>query len=320
MLRIERVAETRMDIELLRMWRIKVTTQVKEQKDEALERALKALRSISRTGSSKGGTSATPLAECHEPQTVPVASGPKPRPNGAIPSPAQAISQEIAPESDFDPLDDLWQPFIEWFNARIRLDANAVAKRTPPKRCAGVTALHRNYCDWVATKDGMIPASREEFRHLLEKLGCEMTVHGEELVSNVSLKEDVEAQQLLADPLQPAEASTTRLRASRGQQERPVVVKPEPRYEFTCDAQGRPVMPHGVRLVRWAPLPSPARLSNCSTITDVATFIRTTLIQLDHALHNRAWLAGNRSVAELVIRLKAVGCYVALENPSVILQ
>jgi hypothetical protein len=82
----------------------------------------------------------------------------------------------------------------------------------------------------------------------------------------------------------------------------------------------RPPMPTGVRLIHWEPKATPVRLSECSTVTDIDGFIRTTLIQLEAALEGKSWLAGNWGLAGLLERLAAVGCVVALENPRRALQ
>ena len=82
----------------------------------------------------------------------------------------------------------------------------------------------------------------------------------------------------------------------------------------------RPAMPAGVRLIHWEPKAAPVRLSECSTVSDVDLFIRSTLMQLEAALEGRSWQAGNWGLCGLLDRLAAVGCLVALENPRRALQ
>src|SRR5271157_3919785 len=80
------------------------------------------------------------------------------------------------------------------------------------------------------------------------------------------------------------------------------------------------VLPDGVRLVRWEPVPAPVRLSPCSTVTDVDLFIRATLRQLEAALEGRNWQAGNWGLSGLIERLAACGCGVVLDDPRKALQ
>jgi hypothetical protein len=82
----------------------------------------------------------------------------------------------------------------------------------------------------------------------------------------------------------------------------------------------RPVMPAGVRLIRWEPKAAPVRLSECSTVTDVDLFIRTTLQQLEAELEGRSWQAGNWGLCGLLERLEACGCIVELEDRRRLLQ
>jgi hypothetical protein len=82
----------------------------------------------------------------------------------------------------------------------------------------------------------------------------------------------------------------------------------------------RPAMPAGVRLIHWEPQAAPFRLSECSTVTDVDLFIRSTLMQLEAALEGRSWQAGNWGLYGLLERLAAVGCVVALDDPRRALQ
>lgn len=66
-------------------------------------------------------------------------------------------------------------------------------------------------------------------------------------------------------------------------------------------------MPKGVRLLKWAPQLPPVAIETRAVVNDVPKFIRTTLGQLRAAMTGKSWLAGNRSVPELVDRLEQVG-------------
>ena len=82
----------------------------------------------------------------------------------------------------------------------------------------------------------------------------------------------------------------------------------------------RPVMPAGVRLIRWEPKAAPVQLSRCETVTDVDRFSRHTLAQIDARLHDKHFLAGNWPLSELLARLAAVGCVVELADRKAMLQ
>jgi hypothetical protein len=77
-----------------------------------------------------------------------------------------------------------------------------------------------------------------------------------------------------------------------------------------------PVMPKGVRLIRWKPKTPPVFLARWSVVNETAKFIRITLAELDAALAGKSWLAGNRTVRELVDRLEQVGVEVTVEQSS----
>ncbi len=80
--------------------------------------------------------------------------------------------------------------------------------------------------------------------------------------------------------------------------------------------QSGPVpMPKGVRLLHWAPQPPPVAIESWAVVNDVPKFIQTTLGQLGAAMAGKNWLAGNRSVRELVERLEQVGVKVSVEEP-----
>jgi len=74
-----------------------------------------------------------------------------------------------------------------------------------------------------------------------------------------------------------------------------------------------PPMPTGVRLLRWVPERPPVVIERWAVVNDVPQFIQTTLGQLQAAMAGKNWLAGNRSVRELVERLEQVGVKVEIE-------
>jgi hypothetical protein len=82
----------------------------------------------------------------------------------------------------------------------------------------------------------------------------------------------------------------------------------------------RPLMPAGVRLMRWEPAIPPVRLNGFSIVTNTEIFIRRTLEQMGARLAGNDWQAGNWSLTELIERLAAVGVTVALMNNSRRLQ
>lgn len=89
--------------------------------------------------------------------------------------------------------------------------------------------------------------------------------------------------------------------------------------ELIAELARRPAMPSGVRLIRWEPKAAPVQLSQCSTVTDVDEFIRSTLRQLEARLSRRDWLAG-WTLSTLLERLEACGCFVKLDNPKQAVQ
>jgi hypothetical protein len=72
-----------------------------------------------------------------------------------------------------------------------------------------------------------------------------------------------------------------------------------------------PPMPEGVRLVRWELKPAPIAVTKVEIVTDVCRFVAMTLLELKAAMAGKRWLAGNRSVRELIERLEE--CGVAVE-------
>jgi hypothetical protein len=122
---------------------------------------------------------------------------------GTIPGKTQNFSAtEQAPAAyDFDPLDELRRPFVEWFNTEVWLDVEWIARCKPgPRWCAGLNALHTACCRWMIGQDQVVPPTTEEFSRLLAELGCAIhVVHGEPLVLGIGLKEDVQAQRSFDD-------------------------------------------------------------------------------------------------------------------------
>jgi hypothetical protein len=89
--------------------------------------------------------------------------------------------------------------------------------------------------------------------------------------------------------------------------------------ELLAELARRPAMPAGVRLIRWAPQTAPIILTQCSTVTDVDLFIRSTLRQVEAQLSGKDWVAG-WTLSTLLDRLALCGCIVALDDPRKALQ
>ncbi len=75
-----------------------------------------------------------------------------------------------------------------------------------------------------------------------------------------------------------------------------------------------PQMPQGVQLVRWEPKPAPVLLSRVTVVNDVPQFIRTTLDDLDRALHSEPETVAEPEVRELVDRLEQCGVVVKVQG------
>lgn len=75
-----------------------------------------------------------------------------------------------------------------------------------------------------------------------------------------------------------------------------------------------PPMPDGVRLIRWEPKPAPVALTRVEIVTDVPVFVSVTLRELKAALAGKRWLAGNRSVREVIERLAECGVLVEVRS------
>ena len=75
-----------------------------------------------------------------------------------------------------------------------------------------------------------------------------------------------------------------------------------------------PAVPQGVRLVHWEPKSAPIALTRIEIVTDVPRFVTMTLLELQAALVGKRWLAGNRSVRDLIERLEECGVLVEVER------
>jgi hypothetical protein len=71
-----------------------------------------------------------------------------------------------------------------------------------------------------------------------------------------------------------------------------------------------PLMPPGVRLVKWEPKDPPIAIVRLGVVTEVHKFIGATLRELRARLEGKNFLAGNWSLRELVDRLEQVGVQV----------
>jgi hypothetical protein len=146
----------------------------------------------------------------------------------------------------------------------------------------GVRALHSDYAAWCAGPEGAeVPCHLDTFRELLGWAG--FTVSGS-LVHGLMLREDLR-------PAKPLKAEA-----------QPTIARSQPSG-----------VTRSFRVLRCEPVPGPVRLSECETVWDAAALIRASLIQLQAALAGDRWAAGNRTVGELVERLRLCGYHVALE-------
>ena len=74
-----------------------------------------------------------------------------------------------------------------------------------------------------------------------------------------------------------------------------------------------PLMPEGVRLIRWEPMAAPVRLDVCSVVFDVPKFIESELRALDSRLNNPLTIHGGFTVAQMLDRLAQAGLKVELD-------
>jgi hypothetical protein len=75
-----------------------------------------------------------------------------------------------------------------------------------------------------------------------------------------------------------------------------------------------PLMPPGVRLLKWEPKIPPVAIVRMGIVSNVDKFIDATLRQLRARLEGKDFLAGNWSLRELVDRLEQVGVHVQVEH------
>ena len=68
-----------------------------------------------------------------------------------------------------------------------------------------------------------------------------------------------------------------------------------------------PPLPRGVRLVLYAPKTPPVAIEQCSVVTNVDLFIRTTLADLEAKLGDTAGVKGGWTVPQMMDRLRQVG-------------
>jgi hypothetical protein len=75
-----------------------------------------------------------------------------------------------------------------------------------------------------------------------------------------------------------------------------------------------PVMPIGVRMLRWEPKSAPVVLEHYAVVTNVRRFVLMTLLELKAALAGKRWQAGHRAPRELMDRLEQCGVWVEVES------
>jgi hypothetical protein len=75
-----------------------------------------------------------------------------------------------------------------------------------------------------------------------------------------------------------------------------------------------PLMPNGVRLIRWEPRQAPVAIDVCSVVVDVPKFIKSELGALDSRLNNPWTIHGGFTVPQMLDRLAQVGVLVRLES------
>jgi hypothetical protein len=84
--------------------------------------------------------------------------------------------------------------------------------------------------------------------------------------------------------------------------------------ELLTGGRTSPLMPPGVRLVKWEPKTPPVALVRMGIVSNVDKFIDATLRELRARLEGKDFLAGNWSLRELVDRLEQVGVHVQVER------
>jgi hypothetical protein len=104
----------------------------------------------------------------------------------------QQMTAGVQPdETIYDPLDTLREPFVRWFDRRVWLDADSLARYVAPRWHSSVVALYSDCCRWMLKHDQGVPPTCEEFMRLLQELCLEIvTIRGEEFVANICMLED----------------------------------------------------------------------------------------------------------------------------------
>jgi hypothetical protein len=83
--------------------------------------------------------------------------------------------------AELDPLDDLRQPFVAWFDARLRLD---------PRSSTSLAALHADLCGWLSAHRQAALTS-EQFLSLLHEFCLDVReIAGEQFVLYVAFQKD----------------------------------------------------------------------------------------------------------------------------------
>jgi hypothetical protein len=80
------------------------------------------------------------------------------------------------------------------------------------------------------------------------------------------------------------------------------------------ESETPPLMPPGVRLLKWQPKDPPVAIVRMGVVSNVDKFIAATLRELRARLEGKDFLAGNWSLRELVERLEQVGVVVSVEG------
>jgi len=145
----------------------------------------------------------------------------------------------------------------------------------------------------------------------VEAVGGVLSLNGDRL--HYELPEDAAP---ILDVLRQCRDEVVRLLRGREGPQIPGKNRPDP-YVVALEAAaqvGPPPMPPGVTLLQWAPLSPPVAIERWAVVTDVPRFAETTLSQLRAAISGKNWLAGNRSIRELVDRLEQVGVKVSVKG------
>jgi len=75
-----------------------------------------------------------------------------------------------------------------------------------------------------------------------------------------------------------------------------------------------PSLPRGVRLILYAPKKPPVAIEQCSVVTNVDLFIRTTLADLEAKLTGARGVQGGWTVPQMLDRLRQVGLVLEIEK------